>query len=203
MTAELEKWKSIHFQLEEVYLFKGIQRAIEMDQIVVTSDFPVSSCVDDIFYILKASQQRALGQGHLELLIPRALKEFFLSVLRRHLESTVQSLKPISNLDSTNFKPSRDLISTLVLINNLITVKSYWHQGFNSLSGALGIDEELESLFKLALQDGLYGKVLRKETVLRELKNSNGNGEEMFIKIHAILSGTCNLFKVNFIGIIN
>ena len=190
-SSEIEKWKSIHSQLEEVYLFKGIQRAMEMDQIVVTSDFPVSSCVDDIFYILKASKQRTDGQGHLEFLIPRALKEFFLNVLRRHLESTVQALKPIQNFDSA---PSRDLISTLVLLNNLVTVKLYWRQGFKPIGG---INEELDSLFRLALQDGLYGKVLRREVVLRELKNCSGNGEEMFVKIHTVLEGIFNLFKVN------
>lgn len=193
LISELEKWKSLHIQLEEVYLFKGIQRAIEMDQIVVTSDFPVSSCVDDIFYIFKASQKRTNELDGSQFLIPRALKEFFLSVLRRHLESTVQALKPLTSLDS--FKPSRDLISTLVLLNNLVTIKSYWLQGFNSDS--FGINEELESLFKLALQDGLYGKVLRREIVLKELKNCNGNGEEMFIKIHSILNGICTIFKVS------
>lgn len=187
---ELEKWKLIHSQLEEVYLYKGIRRAIEMDQIVVTADFPVSSCVDDIFYILKASQQRTNGQGYLDFLIPRALKEFFLNVLRKHLESTVQALKPLQNLEAA---PSRDLISTLVLLNNLVTVKSYWRQGFGPNGG---IHEELDSLFKLALQDGLYGKVLRKDVVL---KASAGNdGEEMFVKIHAVLDGIFNLFKVLF-----
>lgn len=201
LKVELDKWTAIHDHLEEAYLVKGIQRAIEMDQIVTSEssvDFPVSSCVDDIFYVLQASKTRLKQISGDFSLLPRILDEFFLKVLRRHLEMTVQALKPLNLValsSETSFKPSRDLISTLVLVNNLVATRSNW-ASFSSedFQDTAVLAKCFQNLFNYALQDGLYYKLLQ-NSIKTELQLIGSNGEALFIKIHSLLQLIHNLFK--------
>lgn len=201
--SEREKWRAIHLANEEVYLMKGIQRAIEMDQIVSgdTCEYPVSSCVDDIFYVLQAAKTRT-GQavsidGEDMIFIAKALREFFLSVLKRHLEAAIQTLKPLNLNAITNpFRPTRELISTLVLINNLISTRCNWRaftQGYNSTTTTASIDADLDELIRFAVKEGLYAKVLQ-GSIKREL--ADAQGEALFIKLNSTLSLIHGLFKV-------
>ena len=157
----------------------------------------------DIFYVLQASKTRFKQvSGNTSTttnskLISRAFSESFLSVLRRHLELTVEALKPINLAgESATFKPSRDLISTLVLINNLVATKSNWHSFSSELEKNTDNDNcnnELLNLFDYAVREGLHSKVLQ-TSIKKELQLS-GNGEELFIKIHSLLGKIHNLFK--------
>ena len=221
LAPELIKWQNLYRKMEEIYLFKGIQRAIEMDQIFVQQDseFPVSSCVDDIFYVFKAAQTR-VNQFQLHsmsppvtFLIPNSCNEFFLKVIRKHLETAICALKPI-NLVSLEipFKPTRELISTLVLINNLIATRKNWksfncdgdddkdsfenQQEKNEILNS--IEVEIENLLNFGIESGLYVKVLQR-SFKKEMSvidaNANAN---LFSVIHSLLQTTINLFKVRF-----
>lgn len=199
LQAEREKWRAIYQASEERYLMKGIQRAIEMDQIVSgdTCEYPVSSCVDDIFYVLQAARTRTgqilLGEDEGMMFIAKALREFFLSVLKRHLESAIETLKALNLAAITSpFRPTRELISTLVLLNNLISTRSNWRAFTHSNTSS--IDSDLEELIKLAVKDGLYAKVLQ-GSVKRELLAVQG--EDLFAKLHSNLSLIHSLFKVS------
>lgn len=196
LTSERAKWHALYLQIEQAYLMKGMQRAIEMDQIVAgeTSEYPVSSCVDDIFYVLQAAKTRSdqvLEDGN--EFIPKALREYFLTVLKRHLEAAILTLKPL-NLASipSPFKPTRELISTLVLINNLIATRSNW-RAF-SAAASESVDGDIGELMGSALRDGLYAKVLQ-GSVKRELQQSQG--EDLFTKIHFCVQLINSLFKVH------
>lgn len=193
--TEISKWKCIYKELEEIYLAKGIQQAIEMDQIVSDNEFPVSSCVDDIFYVLKAARSRSDQIRQDATLISNSLNEFFLNVLKKHLETLIQNLKPLNLVElASPFRPSRELISTLVLVNNLVATRSNWKVFAHDSDSASAVESEIQSILNFALSGGIHEKVLQ-SSVKKELKLVKP-GEDLFIKIHSLITTIYNLFKV-------
>lgn len=208
LAPELTKWQKLYRNQEEIYLLRGIQRAIEMDQIVVQQDseFPVSSCVDDIFYVLQASKSRVIKFDSITLpmsfLIPNSFNEFFLKVIRKHLENAILTLKPLNLVAlEVPFKPTRELISTLVLINNLIATHNNWKSfaSDDNYKYPQSIDREIENLLNFGVESGLYVKVLQ-----RSFKNELIiSGPDLFLVIRSLLQTTINLFKVRMISLIS
>ena len=199
LNIELKKWEAVYFKLEEIYLVKGIQKAIEIDQIVAgesNSEFPVSSCVDDIFYVLQSAKSRISQIQNNSKLISNSLRDFFLNVLKKHLEISIQNLKPLNLLELqklSSFKPSKELITTLVLTNNIIATRSNW-RAFTTEQPVDPVEQDLKNILNFALNGGIYSKVLQ-TSVKRELQQVK-TGEELFIKIHSLLTIIHNLFKV-------
>jgi hypothetical protein len=208
LQGELDKWTGLYWKMEEKYLVAGIQRAIQLDQVVASvdegTDFPVSSCIDDIFYVLQASQTRIKNMdsaGIKRSLISSTFKEAFLQVLATHLKTVLTSLKPM-NLSSIStsqqpFKPSRDLITTVLLINNICAARLNWKSFSCTETGREAVNQDLDALIEDSITKGLYQKVL--EPSVKKILNDTDSLLDLFSKINSLLRLIFSLFHVTLV----
>lgn len=191
LEVEIGKWSVIYEKLEGLYLARGIKVAIEMDKIIALqdSDFPISSCIDDIFYVLKSAKTRNPTDPKL---LNMAFCEHFLKVIRKHLETLLGQLEVIKKIN-VPLKLSRDLVSFIVLINNLIIAKAYW----KALGGDQSIiNSNIKDLLELGVQQGIYKTVLY-PNIKMELSTAK-SGEDLFQIIRALIQHyILNIFTVN------
>ena len=196
LIRERDKWMNIYSEIEAVYLKRGIKQAIEMDQIVTNNEFPVSSCVDDIFYVLQAAKKRS-ARILIDPLafIAQAFNDHFLLVLKKHLTAAMSQVNPLQSLNQS-FKPSRELISALVLVNNLVATRSYWRKftSSNEAEAVKAVNEELDKIFEWALREGLYLRLL--QVPIRKEFNACKTIEALFSKLQSIISTINSLFNV-------
>ncbi|KAG9305550.1 hypothetical protein G9A89_003613 [Geosiphon pyriformis] len=98
--------------IEEYFLRRAIEQAMEMDR--NEDGNSTSSCVDDVFYILKRSLSRALSTSNIDCistminLIHQSLENEFIKVIQKRL---------MSSFASNDNKDAK--VSYMILLNNL------------------------------------------------------------------------------------
>lgn len=105
LERERAAWRQWSCRLESAYLAVAIETALSQDRVSTAGPFPVSTCIDEVFYVLKAALGRRNGHlvdGQLRVLMER---------ISEGLEQQQQQ---------------RSMVQFLILLNNAIQCRAHY-----------------------------------------------------------------------------